>query len=780
MKAMKQLMTPIMLLFTLISQVTAQEIDITNASILVSPGIQSPITETLKKIIKEEVEKRTAIRWPVTNKWKAETKALIAIVLSGDKKLAGEPVPQRDKNKYPEYKPEGYRVLSDVRNGKTIIWIIGSDARAAIFGVGFLLRQAIMRKNQCLFKGSIDYSTSPVQAIRGHQLGYRNTANSYDAWDARQYEQYIRELVLFGTNAVENIPFGDDDDSQHMPVPRQEMRIRISEICSAYDIDYWVWTPATFDLTDTEKRMAMLDKHEQFYRDCPKLDHVFFPGGDPGNNHPREVMPFLQDLSKRLVKYHPAAGVWISLQGFSAEQIDYFYTYLDDKKPEWLRGIVSGPSSPPIAETRYRLDERYQHRQYPDITHNVRCEFPVANWDQAFMLTIGREGINPRPNFTAKIHATFAPFTDGFSTYSDGVHDDVNKIIWSMRGWDITTDVREILTDYCRFFFGPELADEAADGILALEQNWIGPIKGNGGIETTFAFWQNLEKENPQLSGNWRWQQLVLRAYYDTYQRRRKIYEEHLEMQANTILALAGDIGAAAAMDQALAIVNKAETQPVAADLHKKIVSTCDDLFRSIGLQTSVQKYQASNFQRGCILDFVDYPLNNRWWLADEFDKIKAMESEAEKLARLKVIYSWENPGKGSYYDNISNIETGPRVLTTSYDACDVAWWEDGFSRARLSSQLFQWEPVLEYENLDFNGRYLIRICGLGEALIRIDGERLEPVQYNKGIGEFKEFVIPGHLTRDGHMRVTFDRPEESHLRWKDFSHVSDVWVIKR
>ena len=33
--------------------------------------------------------------------------------------------------------------------------------------------------------------TSPEYSIRGHQLGYRATANSYDAWSVEQYERYI-------------------------------------------------------------------------------------------------------------------------------------------------------------------------------------------------------------------------------------------------------------------------------------------------------------------------------------------------------------------------------------------------------------------------------------------------------------------------------------------------------------------------------------------------------------------------------------------------------------
>ena len=156
------------------------------------------------------------------------------------------------------------------------------------------------------------------------------------------------------------------------------------------------------------------------------------------------------------------------------------------------------------------------------------------------------------------------------------------------------------------------------------------------------------------------------------------------------------------------------------------------------------------------------------------------MENESRKLERLEVIRTWETPGPGSFYDNISNIENGPRVLTTSYDGTDVAWWNGGNSRARLSSQLFQIEPVLEYNNLDFNGKYIIRVSGQGEALIRVDGERLEPILYNKKIGEFKEFVVPKWITQDGKMRVTFDRPEESHLRWTSYSHISEVWLLKQ
>jgi len=775
---MKKISILIILFLTLIFEINAQEINISKSGILISENIKSPVKETILKVLKEEVAKRTGIQWKQVTSWN-KNENIIAIALSNDNELFGNKLPQVNENG-PEAKTEGYRIFTEQKSGQNIIWIIGADERGAMFGIGKLLRTAEMSKKKVLLSEPLNVATSPMQSIRGHQLGYRNTNNSLDSWNVDQYEQYIRDLVIFGTNAVEMIPAIKEKQNVLMPIPPDEMNRKVSEICAAYGIDYWVWTPAGCDLTDQVARQKQLDYYENFYRECPKLDDVFFPGGDPGDNHPRDVMPFIKDLHDRLIKYHPNAGIWISLQGFSAEKIDYFYAYLEKYSPDWLRGVVSGPSSPSISETRFRLPKKYKHRQYPDITHNVRCDYPVQNWDQAYMLTYGREGINPMPNYYTKIHAKYAPFTNGFISYSDGCHDDVNKVIWSMRGWDINLAPQKILEDYCRFHFGPQLAEKAANGILALEQNWNGPVRTNGGIEINFEFWKKLEKENPQLAKNWRWQMLVTRAYYDAYQRRRKIYEEGLETKANKILAEAKETGADKAMEQALEVVNRADTDPQNLDLLHKIENYCDAMFESIGYQTDVKKYRASNSQRSCILQFVNYPLNNRWWLEDQFKKISEMKTEQEKLDRLEVIRTWEHPGPGSYYDNISNIETGKHVTTTVYDATDVAWWDGGYSRERLSSQLYQQQPDLYYEDLDFNGRYIIRVSGKGDALLRVDGERLEPEKYDKEIGGFKEFVVPMHLTRDGIIKVTFDRPEESEIRWTKQSHVSDVWLIKK
>lgn len=764
----------------------AEMLDLRDAVVVARTGGGVPVAEkTAAAVLVEETAKRTGLHWEITNKWPKD-KPVIVLTVSGKKKQWGRRVP------LPGAQPEGFRVTSALsKTGVPIVWISGADGRGVLYGVGHFLRHLEWEQGAARIEAGIDTTSAPAYPIRGHQLGYRAAANSYDAWNAKQYEQYIRELALFGLNAVENIPFQDERPSPLMPIPRDEMNLRMSEICARYDLDYWVWTPADVDLADAGKREQELARHEQFYVACPRLDAVFFPGGDPGDNPPELVLPFLEQLSVRLAKHHPRARIWLSLQGLDEPQCRYVLQYLREKPRDWFAGIVAGPSSPPIPLTRKELPKQYGLRHYPDITHTVRCQYPTAHWDQAFALTLGRECANPQPVYYALIHNFYAPYTDGFLTYSDGVHDDVNKTVWSRRGWDPDADVRGILVEYARFFFGPKSAEAAADGILALEKNWEGPCATNGGIDATLRLWQDLEEAAPQLAQNWRWQLCLLRANYDAYVRHRLLNEQALEREANATLAEAPSLGAGSAMDAALTVLARVDTNPCRPELRARIEALCDALFKSIGLQTSVKKYNASGTERGCILDFVDYPLNNRWWLEDEFKKIRDLPDEKERLARLEQIRTWENPGPGSFYDDIGNIAKSPRVVSGEGLNTDpemfhnpdytMWWWDNGLSRKRLSWQCtMDWPLAVRYEGLDPDADYIVRMTGYGEALTRIDGQRVEPTRYGKDIGEIKEFPVPKELLADGILELKWDRPSEAQLNWRQQSRLAEIWLLKQ
>ena len=761
----------------------AESVDLSKATVVIAGDKE----RVAAGVLVEEVEKRTGLRWPVATRW-PERGPVVA--LTCDKPAPAWPQ-KRPASPQP-LQPEGYHlsVGAAAPNGWPGLWIVGADTRGLLYGVGHVLRHLEWEPNAARFPAALDVTTVPVYPVRGHQLGFRPRANSYDAWDVAQYEQYIRELALFGLNAVENIPFEDTRPSPVMRVARDEMNIAIGEICQRYDLAYWIWVPALFDLGDAERRAKELEHHDAFFEACPRLDAFFFPGGDPGNNPPELVMPFLEEVAARLAKYHPEAKAWLSMQGFDREQCFYVIRYLEEHDPDWFGGIVAGPSSPPIPLTRKHLPERYPVRHYPDITHTVRCQYENSWWDPAFALTLGREPCNPQPAFYAHVHNFYAPYTDGSIAYSDGVHDDVNKVIWLARGWDPNADVRDILIEYTRCFFGPDVAEQAADGILALEKNWEGPLALNGGVDATLALWQQLGARKPDLADNWRWQLCLLRAHYDAYTRHRLLYEQQLEEQANTTLARAEAIGAEAAMDAALRLLGRAETEACRPELRARIETLCDALFASVGLQTSVEKYHGSSGERGCILDYVDHPLNNRWWLEDEFAKIRALDSDAAKRARLEQIRTWEHPGPGSFYDDVGNVAKSPHVVRGEGLNTDPEmlrnpsqchwWWDNGFSRTRLSWQVsMEWPLALRYEGLDPDATYVLRMTGYGDAFPRMGGQRVEPTLYGKGIGEFKEFPVPPEAVEDGILIVTWDKPDEDHLNWREQSRISEAWLTK-
>lgn len=730
------------------------------------------------RVLQEEVAKRTGLRWQVVTKLPASGDVIVLKTRQQALPVGLKGVPALP------LQPEAFRLGEQTANGRRLIVVEGYDARGVMFGAGRLLRLFRYAKSGVTIPADVRIAEAPQKKMRGHQIGYRNLANSYDGWSVAQYEQYIRELVIFGTNSIEGIPF--QPWGPHFSIPSMDMNLRVSEICQRYGIDFWVWTPATFDLADTAKRAYFLRQFDTLFRKAPRLDAVFFPGGDPGHNAPELVIPFLETLSVPLRQHHPKARIWLSLQGFTPEACNFTYDYIRRRRPQWLAGLVTGPGSPPMEETRAALPAPYKLRHYPDITHNVRCDFPVPWMDPVFAFTLGREAVNPRPVYHTAAFRYTAPQNDGFISYSDGAHDDVNKMVWSMLGWNAAQSPRDMLLQYTNFFFDSETAAAAADGILALEQNWVGAACENTGILKTLELWRQMEDRH---TGNWRWQMFLLRAYYDAYVRERGEREQAIDKAACAALAQARTTGADAAMQRAEKILRQADeiAQPA---WRAKITALCDSLFRSIALQTSVPKYKASGNERGAVLDFIDRPLNNRWFYEDAFARIRQLPA-AQQLAALDTLAFWEEPGDGGFYDDVGNVSRSPHVVRPETLATDPLmlrsdnpgfdWWDGGFSRKRLAWMVsMRWPHSLLYTSLDTTAQYTVRVTGNGECLLRANGEKLTPSRYGKGIGEIKEFPVPPALTKQGRLQLTFDAINEDHLNWRQHSRLTEVWLIKK
>lgn len=447
------------------------------------------------QVLIEEVEKRTGFTWDIVTEPPANG---YMIVLS-----LGNPA----KNN--SVKPEGYKLKIEKKEGNTKLTISGTDGRGVLYGVGKFLRIMEWKKGEHSLPAYMDITSSPAYPMRGHQIAYRTLANSYDSWTPEIYEQYIRDLALFGNNSIELIPtVGRGPLMKYDPL---EMNRMVSEICDKYDMDFWFMTGVEMDLSEVTKRNEVVANHKKVIDVMPRLDGLFFSGGDPGISYPKYVLPLLEDLAIVLKEKHPEAKVWFSLQDFDEEEVDYFFDYINKNMPDWFGGLVNGPASPWMPDFRLRLPEKYKLRHYPDITHSCRSQFPVSWWDPALGRTLGRECPNLQPVYYALIHNWFAQYTDGFISYSDGMHDDVNKFIWSTKAWNPDVGVRDVLMDYARFFFRSDLADKAADSILALGKNREGALVENGSVETTLSYWKAIAEDAPELDDNWRWQLNLLK-----------------------------------------------------------------------------------------------------------------------------------------------------------------------------------------------------------------------------------------------------------------------------
>ncbi|MCK4989297.1 MAG: hypothetical protein KAS29_02380, partial [Bacteroidales bacterium] len=344
---------------------STEKTNLENVTIIINGDEYFDYQKIVAEALTSEIKKRTGFSWTVAQKSSDNENT---ITLSIDKSLS--------------IKPEGYHLKISKNGEKYAVEINSSDKRGLFFGTGQFLRLLEWEAGMAHIPNEVDITSSPEYAIRGHQFGYRNTANSWDSWTVEQFDQQFRDQMFFGANSFENIPHQDSASSVHFKIHPAEMEIHLSKICDKYDADYWVWTPAPSDLTDKKSYEEGLDQQEDFFAACPRLNAVFVPGGDPGDNHPSDLMPYLKDLSAILHKYHPDAGLWVSMQGFEREKVEYFFNYLEENDPDWLTGLVYGPGSPPIDIERKHLPEKYMHRSYPDITHTVRCQYPVKRWDQ--------------------------------------------------------------------------------------------------------------------------------------------------------------------------------------------------------------------------------------------------------------------------------------------------------------------------------------------------------------------------------------------------------------
>jgi len=769
-------------------------LDLSRAVVVTPPALAGPERKAVELLV-EDVARRSGIRCKVLSHWPAEPVPVVAVGSSSAAKAFTGPFAEFFGDGTRPRPAEGYRIRTETKGPAVLV--AGNNARGVLFGVGRLLRELRTTEGRVLLPSEFQLETGPRYPLRGHQLGYRPKTNSYDGWDLPRWERYIRDLAIFGTNAVELIPPRSDDDAESslFPRPPLEMMAGMSRLLDDYGLDVWIWYPAMDkDYSDPQTVALALQEWDEVFRKLPRLDAVFVPGGDPGHTPPPVLMPFLARVAEGLHRSHPRAALWVSPQGFNQEWLDQFLLILR-QEPAWLTGVVHGPQVRiSMADLRKAVPSRYPIRTYPDITHSQQCQFPVPDWDVAFSLTEGREVINPRPRGEAAIFRYYQPGSIGFISYSEGCNDDVNKFIWSGLGWDPEADVEELLRQYTRAFIGEEPTEGFSEGLQALERNWEGPLLMNRDVDKTLAQFRELERRaRPQTIANWRFQQALYRAYYDAYVRSRLIVETRQEARARAALGQCRVTGSLEAIRRAEMNLSIAAENPYSGKL--RLRELAEDLFVSIRMQLSVPLYDAIAVDRGANLDTLDVPLNDRLWLRDQFARLKSLDAEADRIRGIEAIIHRTDPGPGGFYDDLGNLRLQPHLVRARDYAADPdfrhsslvgfgsrAGWPQAWCQ---NAQTLHDAPLLmRYDGLDGNARYKVRVVYAGDSfrnLIRLDADE-HPVHewFKKPDPPVPvEFDMPAQATADGTLTLTWRQEPGKGANGRG-CQVAEVWLIRK
>jgi hypothetical protein len=799
-------------------------VSLQNATVLISKKA-TPRESRAAKVLLEEAAKRCGITWPVSSDRGSNGSVSIVLVTRASAAGLAHPIPF-DEEEMRSLKPDGFLLQSGRDSNGEWVGVFGADERGLLFGVGKLLRLIrFSRQAAELPSTPLRISSNPRYKLRGHQLGYRPKTNAYDAWDVAMWDQYIRDLAIFGTNAIELIPPRSDDlpDSPHFPLPPQEMLVKMSQIADDYDLEVWVWYPAMDpDYGNPQTVDAAIKEWAGVLHDLPRLDAVFVPGGDPGHTEPKYLLNLLEKQKESLRQAHPKMQMWVSPQGFSADWMKEFIDIIGQEHTQsWLDGVVFGPQSRlSVEEFRHAVPEHYPIRFYPDITHSVSCQYPVPDWDIAFALTEGREVINPRPEDEANILRRGLPPTIGFITYSEGCNDDVNKFVWSALGWDPEQPVITALREFSRYFIGAQQEDGFAQGLLNLERNWRGSLATSEQVEITMQAFREMESDaSPTMLENWRWQQALYRTYYDAYVRRRLLEETGQFNRALDVLSrvtelgwssLPLDIGQAPSpapanqldpgtlIDEALNILAESSRDPEAQVLRSRVTELGYALLVSIRMQLSVERYQGEAVVRGANLDTLDSPLTDAPWLRQQLLKIKAITGPDKQVQAVRELINRTNPGPGGFYDELGNIANRPHLLLGegwvkdpdfrhtpqigfSYPdrwgaAVPMAWkhWAEPLYDAPLEMRYEGLDPQRDYRvRVVYSGsgnRFKIRLAANGNLEIHPYIERAWPPAP-------QEFAIPRSATASGTLKLSWTR--EPGLGGNGIGcQVAEVWLF--
>jgi hypothetical protein len=450
---------------------------------------------------------------------------------------------------------EGFRI-ADGADGS--IRIVGSDELGLLYGVGKLLRTS--RYDQGGWTpGSWRGTSVPVCPVRGIYFA-THFNNFYEAAPAEEVERYVEDLGLWGLNclivAFPHWQFQGFDDPQ---AQRSIQRLKsIMRTAKGLGIRVGLVEAANDGFKSTPRELLRVPVPDAWGRHgnfgvnlCPsnpkahevllhnwgrlldefadvELDYLGYWPYDEGGCGCKECWPWgARGYPKLCRELSTAARAKVPHVRFILS------TWTFDTPPcgEW-EGLTKVLAEDKSWVDYIQADAHEDFPRYP-LDKGVPGGLPLLNFPEISMWgqsPWGGYGANPLPARLQRLWNQTEKKLSGGVPYSEGIYEDLNKVICNQFYWSPDQPAIETIKEYIGFEYSPDMVGDVVAAIEILEQNHLrGRI--NPSADKAYELIQATEKKlSPQARGAWRWRILALRALID-----HELLKHHGRLEGETL-----------------------------------------------------------------------------------------------------------------------------------------------------------------------------------------------------------------------------------------------------
>lgn len=447
--------------------------------------------------------------------------------------------------------------LSDAPDGALVI--AGGDAHGVLYGVGKFLHSGGFTADGLVLTSWRGRSV-PLRPLRGMYFA-THFHNFYHDAPAADIARYVEELALWGINALA-VWFdmhhfsGLDDPAAQAMVERLKIILRAARRVGM-QAGLVNLANEAYASTPAELRADWTAGHDGYHHEPGGHYHVEICPSRPGGTELilrwfGEKLTAFADVRPDFIWIWPydqggctcaACAPW-GTNGFLhlaprlaaayRDQVPegkvilstwYFDHFTDG---EWAGLAEAFRTPPPWVD--YLLADDYGNRfpEFP-LRHGVPGGLPLVNFPEISMYAMGPwggYGANPLPAHLQRLWDSSRRLLSGGFPYSEGIFEDINKVICAQFYWHEAADAQAILREYAVAEFGPAVADDVVRAVAILEANhargWGAGADGRFTLTRTEGAAEArriLEAVDIRLPAPartaWRWRILLLRAVID-------------------------------------------------------------------------------------------------------------------------------------------------------------------------------------------------------------------------------------------------------------------------